>query len=1127
MAQFGRQPYGWDPGYIGGLGDIGGVSPEQANAAAVDENLKFFDFNRARDLQEAKRTRRPVYGGERDPTTGEEIPIGEEAIPRKKLLTADEANRKYGMPADGLTFNEPITEDAAAIMAVRKRQEKLNQQILAEAYGWTAAKAFGMGIAASLAQPEQIPLNALPWTRIFGIEMAGTRAMVESQKWGTRMLGRARLGATEGLIGSAVAEPIQWGVALNEQADYSLYDTLANLAGGAVFGGGLHVVGGSTADWAKSITQKTWRDSLQASIAQVVDGRNVQVEPIVQSDPNANISTLPVNDFNNPPKSVVTPTPPPVTEYSPLGQQIAAEIAATPPKVEPEAIGAFSQLMEKSPAIVKFTDDGVEIKGKQFALDTKEITFNGKKFVAAPEYDPVQGTDPQAQLDWYGQFSLVKGIPKVHNFTVRVAIDLGNGKMMEPLGAVAEVDIFPLDSYNTAKDDADVMAEVSKAVHEKYGLQIQVYKPAPLASEKWVKARYIAGEAKPGDMIVPRDEFYDSLYPEDKKNPSTLPYVGKHNQFLKIPKEFSDALAGGLLNADETAPVMAENGVQSITDFVLLDPQSLGSNQGGLYRNNLDGKTYYVKTYKNEAQAKNEYLANQLYQGLGFSHLVPKLILIGGKGEPLRIGSEWAPDATPITMADVYETYTFTDLTPVEMDKLKEMASSWVVDAYLGNWDAYVYGNLLQDTDGNYFKIDQGGALLYRAQGELKGEAFGNTVPELETMRDPQINEGSALAATISDPEKEKFFLAEIAGLSNKEITNAVEQARLPANQAEELTAKLIARREYIKEKYIRDLKPILAEKKDYVLHTKNKHVYEWIKKQALALHAKLTEGERNAFAKNQGGNGGINSVLIKGNKLGDYDKELIKNLDSAIAKYSLPTTTRMYRWINSSSIGIDFNSHQDFVGTVWNDKAYQNFSPFKNNAFADRDVVLVVDFPPGTHIAPTDAAYSKGASSFTEEEAEFVLHRGAYYTIDAVKIIGGDYGYKHKFELHLTYNPEKVKGLPPQEVANKMMAWQKEASNAASGVTSISQAELDQIMAEVPIVRPQPVTLTQQILSKEEAALNEMITALETEVRAKMLTPEEIEMLNNYLQDANDTIKEVSSFTKAMQTAFNCYTMA
>lgn len=108
---------------------------------------------------------------------------------------------------------------------------------------------------------------------------------------------------------------------------------------------------------------------------------------------------------------------------------------------------------------------------------------------------------------------------------------------------------------------------------------------------------------------------------------------------------------------------------------------------------------------------------------------------------------------------------------PTYKDILKSrLKKDFVLDALLGNWD--VVG---QDQDNvlvkgvfesitPVYKIDQGGALSFRAQGEKK-DNWGEQVFEIKTMRDSKIN---PQAARIFENLTEEEIALQVAKLPNK-----------------------------------------------------------------------------------------------------------------------------------------------------------------------------------------------------------------------------------------------------------------------------------------------------------------------------------------------------------------------
>lgn len=113
---------------------------------------------------------------------------------------------------------------------------------------------------------------------------------------------------------------------------------------------------------------------------------------------------------------------------------------------------------------------------------------------------------------------------------------------------------------------------------------------------------------------------------------------------------------------------------------------------------------------------EEEHLANQLYAAMGVH--VPSAKLYTHNGELVRLSS-FLENTRPVKLSDAHE-----------------IQKGFIADAFLANWD--VLGleadNTLIYMDRAY-RIDAGGALRMRAQGQAKGNAFGNNVGEIFSMR--------------------------------------------------------------------------------------------------------------------------------------------------------------------------------------------------------------------------------------------------------------------------------------------------------------------------------------------------------------------------------------------------------
>lgn len=209
----------------------------------------------------------------------------------------------------------------------------------------------------------------------------------------------------------------------------------------------------------------------------------------------------------------------------------------------------------------------------------------------------------------------------------------------------------------------------------------------------------------------------------------------------------------------------------------------LGSN-AGFVAIDPAGQKWYVKTPNSEAHARSELLASKLYDLAGVKAAQLQAVTVGGK---LSIASKWEDGTAKAA--------------PGAHAALEGAREGFAVDAWLANWDALgVDSTNIQSVDGKASRIDVGGALEYRAQGQLKGEKFGTSVPELASMRDPKVNaQTAAVFGKMTDAEVAKSIQEHVAKVSDDAILTAV-RAEGPGGGAARaaLAQKLIARRQYL-----------------------------------------------------------------------------------------------------------------------------------------------------------------------------------------------------------------------------------------------------------------------------------------------------------------------------------------
>ncbi len=159
-----------------------------------------------------------------------------------------ESGVKLEVPDDGINVK------ALDILIERKQDEMRRNDIIQRGpSGFVAGTAkFGTAFAASILDPINVGTAFVP---IVG-QARYAQLLARAGTTGSRVLPRLAVGAAEGLAGAALVEPIIYGSAKFEQADYGMLDSALNIGFGAVFGGGLHVLGGSGADFYRAYRNK-------------------------------------------------------------------------------------------------------------------------------------------------------------------------------------------------------------------------------------------------------------------------------------------------------------------------------------------------------------------------------------------------------------------------------------------------------------------------------------------------------------------------------------------------------------------------------------------------------------------------------------------------------------------------------------------------------------------------------------------------------------------------------------------------------------------------------------------------------------------------------------------------------
>ena len=254
-----------------------------------------------------------------------------------------------------------------------------------------------------------------------------------------------------------------------------------------------------------------------------------------------------------------------------------------------------------------------------------------------------------------------------------------------------------------------------------------------------------------------------------------------------------------------------------VWDYTFKVGEARGSHTpAGEYALPLEGggtKKYYVKfaefnfessdtsalQKEQEERSKiwNEFLANRIYQHLGIPVANTDVVKVNRSygyasqeltAQPSILG-ERPIRADARTYAHVSE-WIDQDETVDQAIVAQKLKDGFIVDALLGNWDITKEGNVVT-SGGEVLRVDNGGALLFRARGERKTpEEFNQTVSELDSMR------SSYQGITEDDIQSQVSLLQD--KFRDEDIDVLVDSTRLHETDRNLLKQVLRQRRNYI-----------------------------------------------------------------------------------------------------------------------------------------------------------------------------------------------------------------------------------------------------------------------------------------------------------------------------------------
>jgi hypothetical protein len=164
--------------------------------------------------------------------------------------------------------------------------------------------------------------------------------------------------------------------------------------------------------------------------------------------------------------------------------------------------------------------------------------------------------------------------------------------------------------------------------------------------------------------------------------------------------------------------------------------RDLGGSTGAELVEDEYGRQFVMKRGASPEHLLNECQVDAMYQEMGAQ--VPRFQLYEDeRGRPVKL-AEFL-QGTPLGQLDP---------TSAEYARaVAELREHFALDALLGNWDVIgaVGDNVLVDAEGHAWRIDNGGALVFRAMGGRKrADQWSPWLQELWSMRDPTKNSSAA-----------------------------------------------------------------------------------------------------------------------------------------------------------------------------------------------------------------------------------------------------------------------------------------------------------------------------------------------------------------------------------------------
>jgi len=156
-------------------------------------------------------------------------------------LKRDDLNKEHAEL--GLVFKKDTRKGVVDYLVERKKLERKRQDVVSRSDTGLFGKGgfFLSSLVTSFADPANIAASFVP--------VVGQARFANMVARAGLLRARIGKGAIEGFVGNAAIEPLVYGVAKSEQADYGAYDAFINLTAGTLIGSTFHVGFGKLGDY--------------------------------------------------------------------------------------------------------------------------------------------------------------------------------------------------------------------------------------------------------------------------------------------------------------------------------------------------------------------------------------------------------------------------------------------------------------------------------------------------------------------------------------------------------------------------------------------------------------------------------------------------------------------------------------------------------------------------------------------------------------------------------------------------------------------------------------------------------------------------------------------------------------